>query len=58
MVQRRCCSTDIPINPSMERSFIGCKSMEFSDNANMTVDLLAEQYAIEKIVTHEIAHQW
>uniref|UniRef100_A0A914R9L7 Peptidase M1 membrane alanine aminopeptidase domain-containing protein n=1 Tax=Parascaris equorum TaxID=6256 RepID=A0A914R9L7_PAREQ len=28
------------------------------DNANMTVDLLAEQYAIEKIVTHEIAHQW
>lgn len=32
--------------------------MEFSDNANMTVDLLAEQYAIEKIVTHEIAHQW
>uniref|UniRef100_A0A183UU57 Peptidase_M1 domain-containing protein n=1 Tax=Toxocara canis TaxID=6265 RepID=A0A183UU57_TOXCA len=28
------------------------------DNANMTVDLLAEQYAIEKIITHEIAHQW
>ncbi|VDP15298.1 unnamed protein product [Onchocerca flexuosa] len=27
-------------------------------NANMTVDLLAEQYDIEKIITHELVHQW
>ncbi|VDK81663.1 unnamed protein product [Onchocerca ochengi] len=27
-------------------------------NANMTVDLLAEQYNIEKIITHELVHQW
>ncbi|OZC09067.1 peptidase family M1 [Onchocerca flexuosa] len=27
-------------------------------NANMTVDLLAEQYDIEKTITHELVHQW
>uniref|UniRef100_A0A915PBQ1 Aminopeptidase n=1 Tax=Setaria digitata TaxID=48799 RepID=A0A915PBQ1_9BILA len=27
-------------------------------NANMTVDLLAEQYDIKKIITHELVHQW
>ncbi|VIO86962.1 Uncharacterized protein BM_BM7005 [Brugia malayi] len=27
-------------------------------SANMTVDLLAEQYDIEKIITHELVHQW
>ncbi|VDN43807.1 unnamed protein product [Gongylonema pulchrum] len=28
------------------------------DNANMSVDLLAQQYDIQKIITHELAHQW
>ncbi|KAL3982436.1 Peptidase M1 family protein [Acanthocheilonema viteae] len=27
-------------------------------HANMTVDLLAEQYDIEKVITHELVHQW
>ncbi|MFH4979639.1 hypothetical protein AB6A40_006348 [Gnathostoma spinigerum] len=28
------------------------------DYVNMTVDLMAERFKIEKIITHEIAHQW
>ncbi|VDN37253.1 unnamed protein product [Gongylonema pulchrum] len=28
------------------------------NNANMSVDLLAQQYDIQKIITHELAHQW
>uniref|UniRef100_A0A1I7S331 Peptidase_M1 domain-containing protein n=1 Tax=Bursaphelenchus xylophilus TaxID=6326 RepID=A0A1I7S331_BURXY len=28
------------------------------DEQNMTVDRLAEQYKIEKIITHEVVHQW
>ncbi|CAG9538140.1 unnamed protein product [Cercopithifilaria johnstoni] len=28
------------------------------NNANMSVDLLAEQYDIEKVITHELVHQW
>ncbi|VDN07157.1 unnamed protein product [Thelazia callipaeda] len=30
----------------------------YESSSNMTVDLLAEQYDIKKIITHELAHQW
>uniref|UniRef100_A0A0N5AKQ4 Peptidase_M1 domain-containing protein n=1 Tax=Syphacia muris TaxID=451379 RepID=A0A0N5AKQ4_9BILA len=30
----------------------------FEDNNNLTVDLLDLRYGIEKIVTHELTHQW
>uniref|UniRef100_A0A1I7XDM1 Peptidase_M1 domain-containing protein n=1 Tax=Heterorhabditis bacteriophora TaxID=37862 RepID=A0A1I7XDM1_HETBA len=28
------------------------------DNVNMTVDRLFHEYRIEKIITHELSHQW
>ncbi|TMS37989.1 hypothetical protein L596_004811 [Steinernema carpocapsae] len=31
---------------------------QLEDNENMTVDLIAEQYKIDKIITHELSHQW
>jgi aminopeptidase N len=27
-------------------------------DSNLSVELIAEQYKIEKIITHEISHQW
>ncbi|KAK0398410.1 hypothetical protein QR680_002583 [Steinernema hermaphroditum] len=31
---------------------------QLEENENMTVDLIAEEYKIDKIITHEVSHQW